>query len=446
MVINQMKILFIVLYLFLLAFNVMPQNPICPIGTYIADPTARVWADGKLYIYGSTDESVNYWCSYKHDVLSTTDMKTWTMQTNVISTKGENDAVKETDALLFAPDAMYRNGLYYLYFCTPDKQYSEGVAVSKSPLGPFTNAKKLNTDKYNEIDPTVFIDDDGQAYYYWGQFTLKGAKMKPNMTELDEATIRDSILNRNEHYFHEGSYIFKRNGIYYLLYAHEGRRDRRPTALGYATSTSPLGPFAYRGVVIDNFGCDPETWNNHGSIAEYKGKWYVFYHRSSHASQIMRRACVEPITINADGSIDEVEMTSQGAGKPLNAFTKIEAERACLLNGYCRIKLIGKGNEALKSIKSDDWAAYKYLDFGNGVRTFKVNVHSYNGGFINVRIGSPFGRIIGTVNINPLSKKDIYDTYTCKLESVKGVHALYLEFIGFEKGALLFDVDNFQFE
>lgn len=172
------------------------------------------------------------------------------------------------------------------------------------------------------IDPTVFVDDDGQAYYYWGQFSLKGAKIKPNMTELDEASIRDSLIDSREHFFHEGSFVFKRKGIYYVLYAHEGRRDRRPTSLGYATSSSPLGPFTYKGVVIDNFGCDPETWNNHGSIAEFNGQWYVFYHRSSHGSQIMRRACAEPIEFNADGTIDEVEMTSQGAGKPLDAFSK----------------------------------------------------------------------------------------------------------------------------
>lgn len=422
------------------------QNPICPIGTYIADPTARIWPDGKLYIYGSTDESKDYWCSYKHDVLYTDDLRTWNLQPDVFSTKGGKDAVKETDALLFAPDAMYLNGMYYLYFCTPDKKYSEGVAVSKSPLGPFTDAKQLNTGKYSEIDPTVFIDDDGQAYYYWGQFSLKGAKMKVNMTELDEASIRDSLLDSKEHFFHEGAFVFKRKGIFYILYAHEGRRDRRPTSLGYATSSSPLGPFTYKGVVIDNFGCDPETWNNHGSIAEFNDQWYVFYHRSSHGSQIMRRACAEPIEFNADGTIDEVEMTSQGAGKPLDAFSKIEAERACLLDGYCRIKLIGPGNEALSSIKSGDWAAYKYLDFANGVSTFKVNAHSYNGGFINIRLGSPAGKIIGTVDITPLSKRNTYDTFFCKVDPVKGIHALYLEFVGIEKGAMLFDLDSFQFE
>lgn len=144
----------------------LAQNPICPIGTYIADPTFRVWPDGKMYIYGSTDDGISRWCSYKHDVLISTDLQKWTMLTDIFSTKGEKDEVKQTDALLFAPDAMFRNNQYYLYFGTPDPKFSEGMAISKSVLGPFAQAKKLNVCKYEEIGPTIFVDDNGQAYYY----------------------------------------------------------------------------------------------------------------------------------------------------------------------------------------------------------------------------------------------------------------------------------------
>ena len=441
-----MKRNLIIIFILIIHVSAFAQNPICPIGTYIADPTARVWKDGRMYIYGSTDESIGHWCSYKHDVLFSNDMKKWDMRTDIFSTKGEKDAVPETDALLYAPDAMFRNGQYYLYFCTPDKLYGEGVASSKSPLGPFTNARKLNIGKYEEIDPTIFIDDDGQAYYYWGQFTLKGARMKPNMTELDESTITDNLINRDDHFFHEGSFVFKRKGIYYALYAHEGRRDRRPTCLGYSTARSPLGPFTYKGVIIDNFGCDPESWNNHGSIAEFNGQWYVFYHRSSHGSQVMRRACAEPIFFNEDGTIDEVEMTSQGAGKPLDAFNKIEAERACLLSGYCRVTLFEPGNESLSSIWSGDKVVYKFVDFGKGVTTFKIKAHSYCGGFINVRIGSPLGRIIGTLKVPAMSARLKYDEFSCPVSTTRGVEALWLEFTGLEEGTKLFDIDCFWFD
>ena len=441
-----MKRNFLIIMILAAGGSLSAQNPICPIGTYIADPAARVWEDGRIYIYGSTDEAIGHWCSYKHDVIFSTDLRKWDIKTDIFSTKGEKDEVPETDALLFAPDAMYRNGQYYMYFCTPDKKYSEGVATSKSPSGPFSNASKLNIGKYEEIDPTIFIDDDGQAYYYWGQFTLKGAKMKSNMHELDESTIKDNLINKNDHFFHEGSFVFKRKGIYYAFYAHEGRRDRRPTCLGYSTASSPLGPYTYRGVVIDNFGCDPESWNNHGSIAEFNGKWYVFYHRSSHGSQVMRRACVEPISFNEDGTINEVEMTSQGAGEPLSAFTRIEAERACFLSGYCRVQLIAPGNEAITSIWSGDKAAFKYINFEKGVSTFKIKAHAYCGGFINIRTGGPEGRIIGTVEVPALSPRLKYDDFSCPVSLTKGIVELWLEFRGLEDGAKLFDIDCFWFE
>lgn len=417
------------------------QNPICPIGTYIADPTARVWNGGSVYIYGSTDDNLNRWCSYKHDVMYSTNMQMWNFKRDIFSTRGNNDAVEGTDALLFAPDVMYRNNRYYLYFCTPDVDYSEGVAVSLSPLGPFYDSKKINTGGYNEIDPTIFIDDDGQAYYYWGQFSLKGAKMKKDMIELDLGSIKDSILTQKEHYFHEGSFVFKRNDFYYIVYAHEGRRDNRPTCLGYAMSKSPLGPFSYKGVIIDNFGCDPEVWNNHGSVAEFNGQWYVFYHRSSHASKVMRRACVEPIYFNEDGTINEVEMTTQGAGKPISAFFKLEAERACLLGGYCRIMKISEGNEAICSIKNGDFAIYKYIDFSESPSSFVVNLKTYVGGFINVRIDGADGRIIGRIDATNTDNNE----YSCEIDNVLGVHSLYLEFIGLEEGTKLFDLDSFRF-
>jgi hypothetical protein len=422
------------------------QNPICPIGTYIADPTARVWHDGKLYIYGSTDESTNYYCSYRHDVMFTSDLSNWMMVENVFASKGENDQVPEVDPLLFAPDIEYRNGTYYLYYCTPQHGYNEGVASSQSPTGPFKHERFINVGKYNEIDPTIFIDDDGQAYYYWGQFTLKGAKMKQNMVELDTATIRDNIINKDEHFFHEGAFVMKRNGLYYIIYAHEGRRDRRPTCIAYATATSPMGPFKYGGVIIDNFGCDPESWNNHGSVAKFNGQWYIFYHRSSHASKMMRRACMEPITFNPDGSIDEVEMTSQGAGKPLSAYEKIDAERACQLSGYCRIMKIGEGNEAISEIKPGDGAAFKYIDFGNGVSSLTARIAAYCGGKMIFREGSADGKIVAELVVPNSKGGRNYAEYSAKTVKTTGVKALFVEFEGEEKGTRLFDLDWILFE
>jgi len=172
--------------LFILLFgslNLHAQNPIVPAGVYIADPSAHVWKDGKMYVYGSNDESTNYWCSYTHHVLSSSDLLKWDLTKDVFSSKGENDQVPYNDNLLFAPDCQYKDGTYYMYYCQPGND-AEGVATSKSPVGPFTNGKKIYTKGINEIDPCVFIDDDGQAYYIWGQFTAKMAKLNIHKTAM----------------------------------------------------------------------------------------------------------------------------------------------------------------------------------------------------------------------------------------------------------------------
>lgn len=255
-------------------------------------------------------------------------MLNWKLDKSTFAVDGKNDEVLyNTNKVLYAPDCYFKDGKYYLYYCQPDKD-AEGVAVGNSPIGPFKRGEKMNMFGFNEIDPSVFMDDDGKAYYTWGQINVKIARLKPNMKEIDSSTIVKDIITEKSHFFHEGSYLTKRNGIYYIIYAHMGRQDK-PTCLGYATSKSPFGPYKYGGVIIDNQGCDANNWNNHGSIAEFKGKWYVFYHRTTNGSISMRKACAEPITFNADGSINEVEMTSQGAGKPLSAFDTIQARTAC---------------------------------------------------------------------------------------------------------------------
>lgn len=435
-------IVFLVI-LFFISQIINAQNPIVPAGVYIADPSAHIWKDGKIYIYGSNDESVNYYCSWTHHVLSSSDLLHWDLTKDVFSSKGKNDQVPYNDELLFAPDVQYKDGTYYMYYCQPSGTEAEGVATSKSPLGPFVNGTRMNTKGISEIDPCVFMDDDGQAYYIWGQFSAKVAKLKPNMTELDLSTLKDSVITEKEHFFHEGGYMVKRNGIYYFIYAHMGRSNR-PTCIGYATAKSPFGPFKYRGVIIDNANCDPSNWNNHGSIVEFKGKWYVFYHRATHNSNMMRKACVEPIIFNADGSINEVEMTTQGAGDPLRATSTIEAEQACLLFGNTYIDLYEPGREELTAIKNNDNAAYKYINFEAGVDSFIVRVAPGKmGGSLQVALDQSWHQPIGTINV-PASQGDKkWVTLSCPVKKTQGVHAVWLRFYG--KDTDLFNVDWFKF-
>lgn len=425
------------------------QNPIVPSGVYIADPSAHVWKDGKMYVYGSKDESPTYYCSWEYHVLSSSDLLNWDITKHTFASKGENDQVPFNNAELFAPDCQYKDGKYYLYFCSSNKE--EGVATSDSPLGPFKNGKKMNL-PHDGIDPCVFIDDDGQAYYIWGQFSAKMAKLKPNMIEIDSTTIHDGVVTEKDHFFHEGGYMIKRNGIYYFIYADVSRASR-PSCLGYSTATSPFGPYTYRGVIIDDTFCDPSNWTNHGSLVEFKGQWYVFYHRATHNSFAMRKPCIEPVRFNPDGTIQEVEMTTQGASGPIDARKKMDAERACVLIGKTYIKASAPNNEVLTNIHDEDKVGYKYMDFGAGVDSIIVQVNpGVNGGQIHVALDYPWqiwrdGWDNNRISIDIPKRIEGNNSVVIRKKlgkKLSGIHALWLGFNG--RGDDLFEVDWFQFK
>ena len=427
----------------LLIVRAFSQNPISPPGVYVADPSAHVWPDGRLYIYGSLDENPQYYCSWKHHVLATEDLKSWKVYENAFTSKGIGDAVPYNDDLLFAPDCAVKKDTFYLYYCQPSRNAPEGVATSLSPTGPFLNGQPLNLGGHNQIDPSLFVDDDGQAYYLWGQFTMKMARMKASMRELELSTVKDSVLTEGEHHFHEGAFLAKRNGVYYLIYADISRADM-PTCIGYATSTSPFGPYKYGGVIIDNDHCDPGNWNNHGSIVEFKDNWYVLYHRSTHGCNTMRKACIEPIRFRADGSIPEVEMTSQGAAGPLDATSRIEAERACLLYGSVRIQSCAPDNEELGGIGDGDKAVFKYVDFKNGVKSISLRVAPGElGGRIVIAIDQPWHTRLANITIHGVHGNKDWQTLTFDIASTTGVHALWLQFFG--KEGQMFSIDWLKF-
>ena len=419
------------------------QNPIVPPGVYLADPSARVWEDGRVYVYGSRDEDPSYYCSWSQDVLSSPDLLRWEVHRDVFASKGPADQVPYSDALLYAPDCHYRNGTYFLYYCLASGRNTEGVATSPSPAGPFAGGRVIDLADIEEIDPAVFVDDDGQAYYIWGQFTAKVAKLNTDMTTIDPATIKDRVLTETEHFFHEGGSMVKRNGLYYFVYAHMGRGNR-PTCLGYATSRSPLGPFTYGGVIVDNDHCDPAVWNNHGSLLEFRGRWYVLYHRSTHGSRTMRKACIEPIAFDGDGRIAEVEMTSQGAGDPLDARSAIDAARACLLYGDVRIQASGPGREELAGIRQGDCAGYKYVDFGAGVGGVTVRVApGAEPGRIELALDQMWSAPVATIEVPGGGDGTAWTELTAAVKEARGVHALWLRFRG--RGEDLFRVDAFRF-
>lgn len=418
------------------------MNPILSKQYFIPDAEAHQWKDGRMYIYGSYDVTGNsFYCSHEYHVFSSEDLVQWKDHGQSFSSIGGGDS-SWNGKLLFAPDCIYHNGKYYLYFCYCTGGVCEAVATSVNPYGPFKDAVTVKGPNLDQIDPAIFADDDGSAYLYWGQFKAIGARLKDSMTEIDADSICLDLINEEKHGFHEGSSMRKRNGIYYLVYADISRG--KPTCLSYATSISPLGPFEKGGVIIDNIGCDPESWNNHGSISEFNGKWYVFYHRSSQNSKFSRRVCVEPITFNEDGSINEVEMTTQGVSSPIDPLLTMEAYRACLVSGESYVDADEVG-EYFKAVKSGDWAAYKYFDFKDTVRSFEITAASFcYQGLVEIRLDSPKGQLIGKIIIDYTGGWKKWQQFSCNVEQVSGIHAIYL--VCYSAYGRPFNIRDFRFK
>jgi hypothetical protein len=369
-------------------------------------------------------------------------MQDWKLHPFVFSSTGKNDQIAYNNEILYAPDCIEKNNQYYLYYCQPGAQ-AEGVAVGNTPTS-FGLGKKINTNGIEEIDPSAFVDDDGKAYYVWGQFSLKIARLKADMMHIDTNTIQKDVITEKDHYFHEGAYLTKRNKLYYLVYAHEGRQNK-PSCLGYATASKVTGPYTYRGVIIDNSGCNPGNWNNHGSIASFQNQWYVFYHRSTNGVAGMRKACVEKIFFDNNGLIKEVEMTSQGAGAPLRATDTIEARRACIIDGSARV-LLNQNQEILGAIKPNDRLAYKYIDFGKGADSIyvKVKLPKVNGGF-NMYLDKPWGAYLGYFHLEGDSNSKDWVVLAAKINKTKGVHALWIQFYGGSQPSPEVEIDSFWF-
>ena len=406
------------------------RNPVLPLGYHCPDGEPH-YINGELFVYPSYDCSPKGYCSDKLFVVHSKNLSDWTVSGPAFDSSkllhwemaacyppGLPDATSyETlpqyikdylpgafcrvfpfkafrwylmkvmdllkgDAskrLLYAPDSVTIADKSYLFFCTSDE--FEGVAVADNPAGPFTNPVKITTDKTKTpikgIDPGVFRDDDGKVYLYWGQLNSFGAELTEDLTQVKEDTLVKNLLTEKEHYFHEGSSMRKIGDTYYYIFAdtHRGKA----TALGYATSKSPLGPFEYQGIIIDNDGCDPKTWNNHGSIECVNGQWYVFYHRSSGNSRYLRRMCAEPIFIDENGFIAEVLPTSIGMGEPYKVGETIPAYEACQVeNAYIdNDKLViskGKSEVVFRYIeKGADFSCVKYDANGEAALSYSVN-------------------------------------------------------------------------
>ena len=287
-----------------------------PIAThkYLGDPAALVH-DGTLYIYAGHDECPapeQYYLMNEWVILSTKDMKNFTEHAHKLQANSFDWAKGEA----WASQVIERDGKFYWYVTVEHKTVpgkSIGVAVADSPVGPFKDARgsaiitnNMTTDQtsifWDDIDPTVYIDDDGQAYLCWGNTQCYIAKLKDNMIELDGPIVPVDLPR-----FTEAPWIHKRDGWYYLSYASEF-----PEKICYAMSRKINGPWEYKGILNEIAG---NSNTNHQAIVEFNGEWYFIYHNGSinpHGASYRRAVCIDKLYYNPDGTMKKVVMTTEG--------------------------------------------------------------------------------------------------------------------------------------
>jgi len=283
---------------------------------YTADPAPMVYND-TLYVYTTHDEDIlknDFYTMVDWYVFSTTDMANWTNHGKILSL----DDIEWADDRAWAPQTVEKNGKFYFYFPAHkiDGGMAIGVAVGDSPVGPFKEIGKplVYEDDWNDFDPTVFIDDDGQAYLYFGNPELRYVKLNDDMISYDESVgvvkvpMTVETFGEGSHdtgtSYGEGPWFYKRNGIYYMVFA-GFRTGQTNEYIGYSTSDSPTGPWKYQGVVMTEEG---GVFTNHPGITDYKGKSYLFYHTGElpGGSLFHRSICVTEFNYNEDGTINPV--------------------------------------------------------------------------------------------------------------------------------------------
>ncbi len=313
---------------------------------YTADPSARVWDDGRIYIYASHDVPVAEELVGTAEAFDMRDYRVLSMDRPGGAVTVHPVALDVADVpwatqQMWAPDAAYKDGTYYLYFPAKDADgvFRIGAATSTSPTGPFTPQAAPIAGSYS-IDPGILADEDGEHYMYiggiWGgqlqrwqdgRYDPAGsdtdptpagqpaippvvARMDDTMLQFAETPRPIEILDESgapitaddlDRRFFEGAWVFRRGDTYYFTYSTGDTHY-----LVYATGSSPYGPFTYRGRILEPV----EGWTTHHSITEIDGNWWLFYHDTQRSGLThLRNVKMTPLTFRADGTIVPIDPT-----------------------------------------------------------------------------------------------------------------------------------------
>jgi hypothetical protein len=398
----RLRLFILVVLAAIVSISSFSQNPIVT-NQFTADPSARVF-EGRVYVYPSHDIPPDsgrgrpgWFRMEDYHVFSSSNLADWTDH-GVIVSQGKVPWVNAKAYSMWAPDCIYRNGKYYFFFPSPAKDttygrgFCIGVAVSEKPYGPFTPQPEPIKGVHG-IDPNPFIDNDGQAYLYWGARNIYAAKLKENMLELaSEPEVMQGLPAKG---LKEGPYLFERNGRYYLTYPHVEDTTER---LEYAIGDHPLGPFKVTGVIMD---ATPDCWTNQHSIIEFNNQWYLFYHHNDLSPHFdkNRSVRIDSLFFNEDGTIKKVRPTLRGAGVT-------DASREIQIDRYSSRSQRGAATDFLDTLDrfegwkavldtANAWIQYNSVDFGSG-KSGSVSLRAFSptGSTVEVRLEGGDGPVV----------------------------------------------------
>ena len=440
--------------LFLLAnLGVMAQNPIIQ-SKYTADPAPMVYNDTVFLFVGCDEKDApeNRYLMREYRLYTTTDMVNWTDHGAPLKTSDFSWSRGDASA----GQCIERNGKFYFYMSTMNKNIrgvSIGVAVADSPYGPYKDAlgKALITNdmtkaahhSYDDLDPTVFIDDDGQAYLYWGNGVCYWVKLNDDMVSINgDITAYDkndqAIFGKG---FTEAPWVYKHNKLYYMIYA-----SGFPESIHYSTSKYITGPWKYKGVIMP---LEKGSNTNHPGIINYKGNAYFFYHNDDlpGGHSYCRSVCVEQFKYNNDGTIPELTMTSgtRKAVATLDPYKRNEAETIARSAGIT-VEGDKKYGCFVSSIHDSDYIMVRNVDFGvrGGEKFIATTSSRYHGGTIEIRTDSIDGALLGILKTRYTGEWKNWATHSVDVKPVTGIHDLYFVFHG-GKPYELFKFDYWQF-